>query len=182
MSSTKVVTGLVTFCYVNVFEPAAREPGEALKYSAAILIDKDDKKTLNAVNDAIEAAYNLGVEKGMIPKSKKLANIKTPLRDGDDEKPDDHAFENKMFFNASGNNKPGIVDENVAPIIDREEFYSGVIGRASINFYPFATKGNIGVAAGLNNVQKMKDGERLGGGSASAAADFGAPDDDGMLD
>jgi hypothetical protein len=56
-------------------------------------------------------------------------------------------------------------------IIDPSEFYSGCFGRASVTFYPYNASGSKGIACGLNNIQKLEDGERLGGGS-SAATDF----------
>ena len=76
------------------------------------------------------------------------------------------------FLNANGTQKPGIVDENLNEILDPEEVYSGCWGRASISFYAFNTNGNKGVGVGLNNIQKLKDGDRLGAVRASAESDF----------
>ena len=182
-NSTKVTTGKVRFCYVNVFEPTAMNEGDTPKYSVCILIPKDDEKTVNAIRKAIEAAKQAGKAKlanknGQIPAD---AALKLPLRDGDAERPDDPAFENMYFINANSNRRPGIVDKNLAPIIEREEFYSGCYGRASINFYAFNVSSK-GIAAGLNNLQKLSDGEMLAGGS-TPDEDFGgenAWDDDLM--
>ena len=77
------------------------------------------------------------------------------------------------FLNATSNQKPGIVDKDLNEILDPDEVYSGCWGRVSLNFYPFDVSGNRGVGVGLNNVQKLKDGERLGGARASAESDFG---------
>lgn len=177
MASTKVLTGKVRFSYANVFEPKSIN-GSDPKYSVAILIDKKDKKTLKKVEDAIQTAIEEGKAKfgGKIPKKLKL-----PLRDGDEER-DDEAYEGKMFINANSKSKPGVVDEDVNAIIDPDEFYSGCYGRATINFYAFNTNGNLGIAAGLGNLQKLEDGERLSGG-ASAEEDFGGieEDDDDLL-
>lgn len=172
MSSTKAVTGKVRFSYANVFEPKSINGSEP-KYSCAILIDKKDKKTLDKIEAAIAAAIEEGKGKwgGKIPKKLKL-----PLRDGDEER-DDEAYEGKMFINANSKSKPGVVDEDLNPIMDSDEFYSGCYGRASINFFAFNSNGSVGVAAGLNNLQKLEDGDRLSGGS-SAEEDFGSADDD----
>lgn len=169
----KVVTGQVRFSYANVWEPKAIDGGEA-KYSVSLIIPKSDTKTVNAIKAAIEAAKQESISKfgGKIP-----ANLKTPLRDGDIDRPDDEAYENCYFINATSKNQPGVVDANVQKILDQSEFYSGCYGRASINFYGFNTNGNKGIAAGLNNVQKLLDGERLSGGS-TAEEDFG----DDLLD
>ncbi|ASB66975.1 hypothetical protein S101413_03558 [Bacillus velezensis] len=79
-------------------------------------------------------------------------------------------------MNASSKTKPGIVDRNLNHIIDSEELYSGCYGRVSINFYAFNTAGNKGIACGLNNIQKLEDGDYLGGRSR-AEDDFDALDD-----
>lgn len=170
-NSTKVVTGKVRFCYANVFEPFAMDEGGTPKYSICILIPKSDEATVNKINKAIEAAKQAGKAKladknGRIPSS-----IKTPLRDGDEERGDDPAFEGMWFLNANSTRKPIIVDRGLNPIMSRDEFYSGCFGRASINFYAFNVSSK-GIAAGLNNLQKLEDGESLMGGS-SAEDDFG---------
>ena len=109
-----------------------------------------------------------------------LTAIKTPLRDGDTERPDDPAYANSYFINANSATAPGIVDADCNPILTRSEVYSGVYGRASINFYAFNSNGNKGIACGLNNLQKIRDGEPLGGKS-SAASDFATDVDEDFL-
>lgn len=88
-----------------------------------------------------------------------LEAIKTPLRDGDLERPGDDAYKDSFFVNANSATKPGIVDADCQNILERSEVYSGVYGRASINFYAFNSNGNKGIACGLNNLQKIRDGE-----------------------
>lgn len=172
---TKVITGKVRFSYVHVFEPAAVSEGsDDKKYSISIIISKDDKATLKKINDAIEAAKKLGIETKWGGKAPK--NLKLPLRDGDMER-DEECYENSFFLSAKTDRKPGIVDANLDEIISRDEFYSGCYGRASVNFFPFDVNGSKGIAVGLQNLQKLEDGERLGGSSATAAEDFGDDDD-----
>ena len=84
------------------------------------------------------------------------------------------------FVNANSGTAPGIVDADRNPIIDRSEVYSGVYGRASINFYAFNSNGKKGIACGLNNLQKIRDGEPLGG-KTRAEDDFATEDDDDFL-
>lgn len=175
MSSTKVITGKVRFSYANVFEPKSINGSEP-KYSCAILIDKKDKKTLAKIEAAIAAATEEGKAKfgGKVPKK-----LKTPLRDGDEER-EDEAYEGMMFLNANSKTRPGVVDEDVNPILDQDEFYSGCYGRASLNFFAFNTNGNAGIAVGLNNLQKLEEGDRLSGG-ASAEEDFGSMEEDDLM-
>ena len=170
-NSTKVVTGKVRFCYANVFEPTSMNEGDTPKYNVCILIPKSDTKTLEKINKAIEAAKQAGKAKIADKSGKIPSTLKTPLRDGDEERGDDEAFEGHYFINANSTRKPSIVDRDLAPIMDKEEFYSGCYGRASINFYAYNVNSK-GVAAGLNNLQKLEDGERLAGGS-TAEDDFG---------
>lgn len=170
-NSTKVVTGKVRFCFVNVFEPTAMNEGDTPKYSVCILIPKSDTKTLDKINKAIEAAKQVGKAKLADKNGKIPSNIKLPLRDGDDERGDDPSFEGMYFINANSQRKPSVVDKELNPIMQKEEFYSGCYGRASINFYAYNVSSK-GIAAGLNNLQKLEDGEMLAGG-ASAEDDFG---------
>lgn len=171
--SNKVVTGNVRFSYANVWEPKSINGGDE-KYSVSIIIPKSDKKTLAEINAAIETAKKDGVSKfgGKVP-----ANLKLPLRDGDVDRPDDEAYGSSYFINANSTTKPGIVDKNVQPIIDTTEFYSGCYGRASLVFYAFNSNGNKGIACGLQNLQKLEDGEPLGGRSR-AEDDFDSVNDD----
>lgn len=173
--STKVITGLVRFSYVHAFEPTATANDDSAepKYSVSIIIDKSDKKTIAAIEAAIEEAKQLGKNKLADSKGRIPANIKTPLRDGDIDKPYDDAYAGSLFLTASSFRKPGVVGESPeCRPLSKDEFYSGCYGRASINFYAFNKKGNRGIACGLSNLQKLEDGDRLDGGS-SAAEDFG---------
>lgn len=169
-ASTKVITsGLVRFSYAAVFEPKAMEGQEKKKYSVSVLIKKSDKKNIAAIEAAVEAAKQAGKASKF---AGKITGLKLPMRDGDIDRSDDPVYAGHMFVTASSDMKPQVVDEDLNPILDREEFYSGCYGRISMNFYPFNAAGNKGVACGLNNIQKLKDGEKLSGG-ASAEDDFG---------
>lgn len=167
--NTKVITGKVRFSYANVWEPKSIN-GSNPKYSISLLIPKSDTQTLSNIKQAIENAKQVGLStfNGKIP-----ANLKAPLRDGDIERPDDDIYKGCYFINANSINKPGILDKYKNPITNREDFYSGCYGYASINFYAFNTNGNKGIACGLNNLMKIEDGEALGG-RASAEMDFGS--------
>ena len=178
---TKVVTGKDTrWSYCNAWEPKSINGGTP-KYSVSLIIPKTDTVTVEKIKAAIQAAYDEGQSKlkGNGKSVPALSAIKTPLRDGDLERPDDVAYANSYFVNANSATAPGIVDANCQPIIDRSEVYSGVYGRASINFYAFNSNGNRGIACGLNNLQKIRDGEPLGG--KSRAEDDFADDDDDFL-
>ena len=134
------------------------------------------------IKAAIEAAYQEGQAKlkGNGRSVPPLSAIKTPLRDGDIERPDDPAYANAYFINANSATAPGIVDADRNPVLTRSEVYSGCYARVSVNFYAFNSNGNRGIACGLGNIQKVRDGEPLGGKS-SAADDFATDLDDDFL-
>lgn len=179
---TKVITGPNTrWSYANVWTPKSINGGDA-KYSVSLIIPKSDKKTIAKIEAAIEAAYREGEAKlkGNGRSVPALSVLKTPLRDGDTERPDDEAYADSYFVNANSTTAPGIVDADRQPIIDTSEVYSGVYGRASINFYAFNSNGNKGIACGLNNLQKIRDGEPLGGKSR-AEDDFADEDEEDFL-
>lgn len=179
---TKVITGVNTrWSYVNAWEPKSINGG-APKYSVSLIIPKSDTKTLEKIRAAIQAAYEevQSKLKGNGRSVPALSALKTPLRDGDAERPDDEAYANSYFVNANSGTAPGIVDADRNPILERSEVYSGVYGRASINFYAFNSNGNKGIACGLNNLQKIRDGEPLGGKSR-AEDDFAEEDEEDFL-
>lgn len=165
-----VVTAKVRLSYAHIWTPQAAQEGGEPKYSLSIIIPKSDKATIKAIEEATKAAAELGKAKlgGKIP-----ATLKVPLRDGDAEREDDEAYLNSLFLNASSKSKPQIVDADVNPILDQDQVYSGCYARVSLRFYAYNSNGSKGVAAGLGNIQKLADGEPLGG-KRSAEADFGA--------
>ena len=172
-NATKVVLQC-RISYANIFEAKSINGGDA-KYSVSCLIPKTDKKTLLAIHKAVEAAKEDGKTRkwgGKIP-----PNLKLPLRDGDIDRPDDENYQECMFINATSKDAPQVVDRRVQPITDPMMVYSGCYCNVSVNFYAFNANGNRGVAAGLGNIQFVKDGDRLSG-RASANADFSALDDD----
>ncbi len=164
------------FSFVNIWEPKSVN-GSDPKYSISLIIPKSDKQSVNAILKAIEEAKKEGVAKfgGKVP-----ASLKTPLRDGDIDRPDDPNYADCYFINANSKDAPQAVDGKLQSIIDRSEVYSGCYGKVSINLYAFNVNGNRGIAAGLGNVQKLRDGEPLGGKSR-AEDDFEIEEDDDFM-
>ena len=179
VNPAKIVTGVCRLSYANIWQ-AKSINGGAPKFSTSILIPKSDTKTIAKVKAAIQAAYEEGEGKlkGNSKSAPSLASLKTPLRDGDTERPDDAAYAGHWFLNANSNTAPGVVDASREPICDTSEIYSGVYARVSLAFYAFNSNGNRGIACGLQNIQKVRDGESLGG-KAKAEDDFDdfKPDD-----
>ena len=126
----KVITGPDTrWSYANVWEAKSINGGTP-KFSVSLIIPKSDTKSIAKIKTAIEAAYREGEAKlkGNGKTVPPLAALKTPLRDGDAEKPDDPAYTNAYFINANSATAPGVVDADRQEIINRSEVYSGVYG------------------------------------------------------
>lgn len=164
------------FSYLHCWEPDSINGSEP-KYSVSAIIPKSDTATINAIKVAIENAKKESMSKwgGKIP-----PNLKLPLRDGDIDRPEDEAYANSFFLNANSRQAPQVVDRHVQRILDQNEVYSGCYGAISVTFYGYNSNGNRGIAAGLGNIQKLRDGEPLGG-RTNAADDFESVDDDDFL-
>lgn len=174
-AATKVIIPC-RISFANIWEPKSINGSEE-KYSVSCIIPKSDKKTLMKIHKAVEAAKEAAVGKrwgGKVP-----PNLKLPLRDGDIDRPDDEAYTEAMFVNASSKDAPQVVDRKVQPVLDPMECGSGDYCNVSVNFYGFNANGNRGIAAGLGNIQLVKHGDRLSG-KASAASDFTEVEDDDL--
>ena len=173
-NDTKVVTGLVRLSYAHIFEPKSIN-GSDPKYSVSLIIPKSDKPMIKVIEEAIGNAKELGKSKwgGKIPNGLKL-----PLRDGDEDRPDDEAYADSYFVNATSNSAPKVVgtekDKKTGKAIElgSDDVYSGCYARVSVNFYPFNANGNKGVACGLLSIQKIEDGEPLAGAASAPEDDF----------
>lgn len=168
---TRVVTGEVRLSYAHLFESQSIQ-GSKPKYSVSLIIPKSDRETISKIERAIDAAIEAGIGKFGGKRPNKAA-LKLPLRDGDTER-DDEAYAGCLFVNANSTLPPEVVDQDLNPVLSPAKVYSGCYARVSLNFYAFNTNGNRGIACGLGNVQKLRDGEPLGGGRTSAADDFAA--------
>ncbi|WP_321779934.1 DUF2815 family protein [Schaalia cardiffensis] len=167
---TPVITGEVRLSYANIFEAKSIQCGKP-KYSVSLIIPKSDIETLTKIERAIDAAIDVGIGKFGGERPNKDA-LKLPLRDGDVER-DDEAYAGAMFVNANSTTPPQVVGTDLQPILDASGVYSGCYARVSISFYAFNTNGNRGIACGLGNIQKLRDGEPLDGNRISAEVDFG---------
>lgn len=163
------VTFPARLSFNDLFTPRAAQEGGTPKYQAVLLIPKNDEKTIAAVNTAIDAAVQDAVARGTIKQAIDPTMTQyPPLRDGDRPKNDGtsrgDAYTDHWFISAkaSESRKPFVVDGNVHPILDQSEVYSGMYVNAAVQFYVYSNSGNVGVAASLNGIQKVKDGERLG--------------------
>jgi len=172
----RVVIGEVRLSYAHLFQPYAKNPNDEPKYSTTILIPKSDTATKQRIDAAIQAAIQEGVASKW--NGVKPPMISLPLHDGDGVRPSDGMpfpaeCKGHWVMTASSKQQPQLVDLNVQPIINQTEVYSGMYARVSIRFFPYNANGKKGIGCGLGNVQKVRDGEPLGG-RTTAADDFGS--------
>ena len=177
---TNVTTGEVRLSYVHLFKPYAYQAGQEEKYQVTILVPKTDQETMARINAAIDAAKQKGTAdkwNGVCPPV-----VQTPVYDGDGVRPSDgmpFGAECKGHYvftaSAKADYPPEVVDRMGNPIINQSEIYSGIYGRVNVTFFPYAFGGKKGIGCGLGPVQKLRDGEVLGGSTPTAAQAFGTP-------
>lgn len=174
----RVVTGKVRLSYVHLFTPRASLSGGDPKFSVTLLIPKSDVATRQRIDAAINAAVQEAV--GTKWNGVRPPVIATPIHDGDGVKADGTPFGEEcrghwvMTASSQADRKPDVVDINLNPIINQSEIYSGIYARVSVRFFGYLSQGKKGIGCGLGNVQKLEDGQPLGGGGATAASDFGS--------
>lgn len=176
MNETAVTTGKARLSYEHLFALYTRDPNQDPKYSVTVIIPKSDIATKSRIDAAIAAATQSGIAKcwnGVKPPI-----VAIPVYDGDGVRPNGDPFGEECkgcwVFTASSKKAPQVVDLGLNPIINASEVYSGCYARVNVNFFPYNSNGKRGIGCGLNCVQKLEDGEPLGGG-VSAAEAFGVP-------
>lgn len=176
---TNVTTGEVRLSYVHLFKPYAYVAGQEEKFSCTVLVPKTDTDTMGRIHAAIEAAKQKGISdmwNGSCPPI-----MQTPVYDGDGIRPSDGdefgpECRGHWVFTARAKTDypPEVVDQNLNPIINQSEMYSGVYARVNVSFFPYSFGGKKGIGCGLGAIQKLRDGEVLGGSMPSASKAFGS--------
>ena len=179
MNANTLTVGEVRLSYCNLFQPKPpyNNPQGDPKFSTTILLPKTNVAAKAAIDNAINAAINTGI-------AAKWNGAKPPMiaicvHDGDGGRPTDGTpygpeCHGMWVFTASCNPErpPFVVDNNVQPIIQQSEVYSGVFGNVNVSFFAYNNSGSKGIGCGLNGFQKTRDGEPFGN-SVSAAEAFG---------
>lgn len=166
--SEKLMTPEFRVSFPYVFEPSKNmaDPTKPGKYAVTMLFQKgaDLREMQKAVADVVVQKFG--------PDKAKWPRLRLPFRDQADKADKFKGYEpGAVFVTATSKDRPGLVDASVTKIINPEDFYAGCYARATVNAYYYDQAGNKGVAFGLMNIQKTKDGEPLGD-RANAEADF----------
>lgn len=159
-----VMTPPFRVSYPNVFKAKFNKLSNKDEYSVVALFPKD--ADLSVMKAAAEAAVE---EKWGKDKTKWPQKLKSPFRDQGERADEEtgnlpNGYEKgAVFINLKSKQRPGVVDAQVNDIINEADFYAGCWARATVSCYAYDQAGNKGVAFGLTNLQKVKDGEPLGG-------------------
>jgi hypothetical protein len=147
----------VSFPYV--FRPQVNKmnPGAEAKYSLTMLFEKG--ADLSALKKAAETAI---VDKWGADKTKWPKNLRNPFRDQGDKEFEGYEA-GAIFITATSKQRPGLVDAKLQDIIEEKDFYPGCYARATVRAFAYDNNGNRGVSFGLQNIQKLADGDPLGG-------------------
>lgn len=172
---TKVITPLAILSYPHLAAPQkAAEDGKPAKFSATLIFTKEvlaDPKE-RALFEAMQNAALAAIEAKWPGKAQFLL-ASEGFKKGFRRDAEAKGFPaGSIFINARSNRQPGIVYAHAGPdgkparmpnekILD--EMYPGAIVRASLAAFAYDNNGNRGVSFGLNNLQKIRDGERLDG-------------------
>lgn len=179
LSNTQMTTGEVRLSYVHLDAPYANPNTNAdPKYQVTVLMPKSDAQA----KARLDAAYQAAVQKGVAEKWNGTMPpiVACSIHDGDGVRPSTgEAFgpecKGHWVFTASSKNPVSMVDANMNPIVQKGELYSGCYARVCISLFPYNTAGKRGIGIGLEAVQKLRDGDPLGGGVSVADAFGGAP-------
>lgn len=183
-----LTTGIGTLSFPHLFlSTAAKKDDGTASYEVQIIIPKTQRDDLRAILAAIKKV-------GEAKWGDNWKKVRSPLRDGDKEQGDltedgstkGAKYPERLgayFINARSTKPVGVFDRQRNPINDPNEVYGGCKAKINVTFYPYATNGNTGIAAGLNGVQKIADGESFGGGAPAVESMFDTledSDDDGL--
>jgi len=171
----KILTPEFRVSFPNVFTPKSFQ-GKPPKYSITMLFQKD--ADLTKLQDLVDKA----IEERWPDINTRPKKLRSPFRDGDTEKAHIEGYQNTIFATASAKEspdrkKPGVVDtHNVHEPIMEGSFYAGCYAKATITVYAYPRisqedSGNRGVAFGLQNIMKTRDGTPFDG-TSSAEVDF----------
>ena len=160
----EIITPEFRVSYPNLFEPRGFD-GSKPKYSVVMLFDKTTD-----ISELKKLAQEVVLEKypdGNVPKG-----LHNPFRDGDEEKGHIDGYSNVIFVRAATERRPHVYDRNLKDIMDTEDIYAGCYARAKVNPYWFDAKVKKGITFGLISIQKTRDGDRFGSGTADPLAGF----------
>ena len=167
MANPKAITPEFRVSFPHLFEAYAFKPGDVEKFSMTMLFPKE--VDITALKELAQAA----VIYKWPDADKRPEVIRSPFRDGN--KKDYDGYKDHIFVTCNSKTQPGIINQKKQEITSDAELYAGCYARATVVAYAYSYLGNSGVSFGLNNIQKLRDGEPFSG-KGKAEDDFGVVD------
>lgn len=174
-----VLTPKFRVSYAKVFRPEKNTLNDKMEYSLVAIFPPGADMSPLVKSISAAAAEEWGADKTKWPK-----NLRSPIRKNEEREKDGKlpaGYEpGGCFITLKSTQRPGLVDANLQAIIDETQFYSGCYARAQVRPFAYLQKGNAGVSFGLQNLQKLDDGDPLSGRQKAedafeAVAGAGAP-------
>jgi len=192
--SQKFITPIGIISFPCIYKPDTDGPFADDKYKATLLVSKDKEAEIKQMKQMV-----LSVAREEWGDKVKYSDLETPFHDGDEkaenynknaksEGKDENVgkydnYRKHIFLTAKSTRKPGIVGPDRKELMDGDDIQGGDFVRLSLVAFTYerpatviengkkATKVLRGVALSLQNIQKVKTGERFAGGG-NAASDF----------
>lgn len=177
LSNGNVLTPEGRFSYASLFHarlPRDAQPGAKAKYQCTILFKPNEDLSILVDEYKRVLSEKFGTDPAKWPKKLKNPFLKQDDFDGDEY------VKGAFMLRCNSIRKPGVVDARAQQIEDEGLVYSGCYGRLTVRAYYYDTAGNKGVAFGLQNAQKTRDGDPLGGTAANPTDEFDSFGDDPM--
>lgn len=179
-----------------LFEPRAAKKGDKAYYSITMLFrvaetpeskERGEKVvSIQVLKDAVKAVaeQKFGTDRSKWPKLK--LPFRSCLTEEDKNKKGKPGIDDGVIWveaksDPQYNPRPGVVfshagpDGRPAPLTIPTDFQGGCYAQATVNPYHWEYMGKQGISFGLQNVQKLRDGESFGG-RGTAENDFDAVD------
>lgn len=162
-------TGEVRLSYPRLFELDPTAEINKDQYTTSLIVSKAEVQFL--VNVVVANTYHNAVSTFAKWGGKKPTNFSMPnFKELTPEEVTMFGLDGgKKWYSivAKTKQKPTVIDLQTNRINDPSEIYSGVIARVSLSAFPWAFSGKQGVSFALGVVQKVAEGQRVGGSPAN---------------
>lgn len=168
-----IVTGKTRLSWPCLFQAESYQGGKP-KFKATLLWDKNDPKCMEDLKRLKAACEEVATKAFGSAKG-----VKLPFRKGEEKADKWDGYKDAIYVTATTSRRPGVVDAKLKQA-EEVDIYPGCYVRAQLTPASYQQAGQNGVTFWLNHVQKLAEGDRLGGGGGSPESAFGEYSDAGL--